>query len=161
MKLHSSRLPTLPLPSVFPLLPHPFLWLLPTLRKWTDLVRRNDDDSTARQPLVTSASHARSSATARCLARIASVRTRATRAHSQARNHGGRRAPQTHQHTATMMPTRSYRKLGRDATQIPNQLYAPSRMLTTLNLEPYNHLDCVVDLSLLTPPWYPIPQAQT
>lgn len=118
---------------------HPFLWLHPTLRKWMQLARRNVDDSIARQPLVTSANRVRSNATVRGLARIARVRIRATRARFQARNHAERRALRIHQRTATMMPMRRYRQLGRDDTQILSRPYAPRRMLTTLNLRPRPH----------------------
>jgi hypothetical protein len=115
------------------------LWLRPTIRKWTELARRNVDDSIARQPLVTSANRVRSSATVRGLARIARVKIRATRARFQARNHAVRRALRTHQQTATMMLVRRYRQLGRDDTQILSRLYAPRRMLTTLGLRPRLH----------------------
>jgi hypothetical protein len=128
------RLPYLPTPSVLFLLPHPSLWLHPTLGKWRSLAQRNDDDSIARQPLVTSAKRARSNATVRCLVRTASARTRATLARSQVRRLGERRALRILQRIATAMPTTRNHKLWREDTRIPSLLCAPRRTLITLDL---------------------------
>lgn len=116
--------------SSFRQLPPPSLFALWT---WTPPDPRNGDDSIASLRHAICVKHARSNATAPCLARTASARTTAIRAHSPGPNLAKQSPPRIHQLVAEGMhlERQHLRRHTRCSTQTLPLLRIPNRMSST------------------------------